>query len=73
MDDERDRANDEVMMMTEEQEQIVVDSVKSFMGESEKFEGTYTPPIQNGGCGTIPAVGDMPEYKFNTKNLLDAI
>jgi hypothetical protein len=70
MDDERDRANDEVMMMTEEQEQLVIDSVKSFMGEPEKFEGSYTPPQQTGGYGTIPASDGMPEYKFNTKNLL---
>jgi ADP-heptose:LPS heptosyltransferase len=71
MDDERDRANDEVMMMDDEQEQSVVDSVKLFMGESEKFEGSFTPAEENKGCcGTIPASDGMPEYKFNTQNLL---
>jgi hypothetical protein len=70
MDDERDRFNDDVIMMDEFQEETVVDSVKSFMGESEKFKGAYTPPQQTGGCGTIPASDGMPEYKFNTQNLL---
>jgi hypothetical protein len=71
MDDERDRANDEVMMMTEEQEDLVVDSVISFMGEPEDFSGSFTPAEENKGCcGTIPASDGMPEYKFNTQNLL---
>jgi hypothetical protein len=71
MDDERDRANDEVMMMTEEQEKSVVDSVKSFLGEPEDFSGSFTPAEENKGCcGTIPASDGMPEYKFNTQNLL---
>jgi len=70
MDDELDRANNDAIMMDSDQEQLVIDSVKSFMGEPEKFEGSYTPPQQTGGCGTIPASDGMPEYKFNTKNLL---
>jgi len=71
IDDERDRGNDEVMMMDEEQEQLVVDSVVSFLGKGERFEGSFTPTEECGGsCGSIPAGSNTPEYKFNTKNLL---
>ena len=73
MDDERDRSNDEVMMMDAEQEQDVVDSVRLFMGESEKFEGTFTPTEDKGCCGEIPATENTPAYQFNTKNLLEEL
>ena len=69
MDDERDRSNDEVMVMDGTEEQLVVDSVKRFMGEGEKFEGTFTPQEATSGCGSIPASEGTQEYKFNTNHM----
>ena len=81
-DDEKDRANDEVMMLDKDQEQKVVDSCISYLGEGGKpFEGRFTPTVAP-TCGT-PPTQDVPvgqeimateapkNYDFNTKNLLD--
>ena len=50
MDDEKDRQNDEVMMMTEEQEQRIVDSCIKFLGKGKKFEGNFIPSEQQNIC-----------------------
>ena len=50
MDDEKDRQNDEVMMMTEEDEQRVIDSCIKFLGKGKKFEGKFIPSKQQNVC-----------------------
>jgi arylamine N-acetyltransferase len=50
MDDEKDRQNDEVMMLDEEQEQRIVDSCIKFLGEGKKFEGEFVPSQQQNVC-----------------------
>ena len=42
MDDEKDRQNDEVMMLNEVQEQKVIDSCIGYLGNHEPFKGTFT-------------------------------
>ena len=50
MDDEKDRRNDGVMAMTEEQEQRVVDSCIKFLGKGGEFEGEFIPSQQQNVC-----------------------
>ena len=83
-DDEKDRQNDEVMMLDESQEQRVVDSCIGYLGDGGPFKGTFIPPQPSGGCGVPPstpsqAVGEQPDVPkiepktpdFSTKNLLE--
>lgn len=82
-DDEKDRQNDEVMMMDGAQEQKVVDSVVSYLGQGKPFSGTFVPTQVQNSCGapSTPSqpVGeqtDVPKapvhnHDFNAKNLLD--
>ena len=80
-DDEKDRQNDEVMMLDEAQEQRIVDSCESYLGDGGPFKGTFVPTQPGGGCG-VPPTQDAPSvpekkaeeprnYDFNTKNLLE--
>jgi len=52
MEDEINRANDEVMEMTKSQIQEVLKSVRRRLGKSTRFKGTYTPqqPDNNNCC-----------------------
>ncbi len=43
LDDEKDRQNDDVMMMSEVQEQKIIDSCIGYLGNYEPFKGTFTP------------------------------
>ena len=83
-DDEKDRQNDEVMMLDESQEQRVVDSCIGYLGDGGPFKGTFIPTQPSGGCGVPPstpsqAVGEQPDVPkiepktpdFSTKNLLE--
>ena len=81
-DDEKDRQNDEVMMLDESQEQRVVDSCVGYLGDGGPFKGTFIPTQPSGGCGVPPSppkvvkdqageTTDVPKYDFNSKNLLD--
>ena len=85
MDDELDRTNDGVMMLTPEEEQEIVKSVKKGAGKGGEFKGKRPTPIQQEqGCcpptqtpEKAPAVvlekNDTPKlanYDFSTKNLL---
>ena len=81
-DDEKDRQNDEVMMLDEVQEQKVIDSCIKYLGNHEPFTGTFTPTQQihnHGGPPSQPVDGQVnvqteaTEYEFNTKNLLDGV
>lgn len=70
-DDEKDRMNNDCMAMTPHDELSVIESIKKYIGDGTKFEGSFTPTEENTQCcGTIPAGETTPEYQFNTKNLL---
>lgn len=82
-DDEKDRQNDEVMMLDDGQEQRVVDSCISYLGDGGPFKGTFVPTQVQNSCG-VPStpsqpVGEQPDvpkvepktYDFNSKNLLE--
>jgi len=73
MDDEKDRGNDGVMMLNEEQEQRIVDSCIGFLGEGKKFEGKFIPSQQN-SCAVHGQMDgekiEPAEYDFDMKNLL---
>ena len=81
MDDELDRQNDKAMMLEESEEQEIVDSCKSFLGEGGEFKGKKPTPMQaqGGSCGvpnveTAPPPTQAPEksvYDFDAKNLLE--
>ncbi len=47
MDDEKDRVNDEVMALEQEEEQRIVDSCVKVLGEGNAFQGKFTPDHQN--------------------------
>ena len=54
MEDEVQRANDEVMEMNKEQEQLILQSVRKRLGKSTKFTGTFVPPAEdNGGSCSV--------------------
>ena len=67
-DDEKDRQNDTVMVLNEEQEQKVIDSCIGYLGNG----GTFTPTKQTPAVvKQIDVQTKAPTYDFNTKNLLD--
>jgi len=80
MDDEKDRQNDEVMALEQEDEQRIVDSCVAVLGEGNAFQGTYTPehqntctnPNHNHSIEQIEPKTELPksDYEFNTNNLL---
>ena len=51
MDDERDRANNDSIIMTDKEIKMVVDTVKKRMGKGTKFEGTVEPHQHTDQCG----------------------
>lgn len=54
IEDEVQRANDEVMEMNKEQEQLILQSVRKRLGKSTKFTGSFVPPAEdNGGCCSV--------------------
>lgn len=53
MEDEVQRANDEVMEMTKTQIQAVLQSVRKRLGRSTKFKGQYVPPEANKECCSV--------------------
>jgi len=67
MEDELDRANDEVMELTKEQVQQILASIKKRLGKSTKFKGKYIPPQQNNtGCSTPPLTqSQQPAFSAN--------
>ena len=81
MDDEKDRQNDGVMMLNEEQEQRIIDSCVKVLGEGGKFQGEFTPVQQQNTCNNpnhnhsieqIEPKTELPksDYDFKTENLL---
>ena len=50
MEDHLDRHNDEVMELTKEQIQQILNSVRKRLGKSTKFKGTFIPPQQDASC-----------------------
>lgn len=50
MEDEIDRANDEIMEMSKEEIQKVLASVRKRLGKSTKFKGNYVAPQQPAAC-----------------------
>ena len=68
MDDERDRANNDCIVMDEKEIQLVIDSVKKRMGKGKKFEGTVEKHVHSDKCNhnehstyTKPAPVNIPE------------
>ena len=56
MEDHIERANDEIMEMTKEQLQQIVQSARKRLGKSTRFKGEYKPvDAQAGCCDTKPA------------------
>ena len=55
MDDEKDRANNDSIVMDKKEIKLVVDSVKKRMGKGSKFEGKVEPHVHTEACrNTIP-------------------
>lgn len=52
MEDEVQRANDEIMEMNKFQVQDILSSVRKRLGKSTKFKGKFVPPPENNGCCT---------------------
>lgn len=50
MEDEVQRANDELMEMDKFQIQEIMSSVRKRLGKSTKFKGKFVPPPENNGC-----------------------
>jgi hypothetical protein len=65
MDDEKDRQNDEVMMMNEEDEQRVVDSCIKFLGKGKEFQGQFTPTQQQNVCTNPDHNHSDPNHTHN--------
>jgi hypothetical protein len=65
MDDEKDRQNDEVMMMNEGDEQRVVDSCIKFLGKGNKFEGKFIPNQQQNVCTNPDHNHSDPNHTHN--------
>jgi hypothetical protein len=56
MEDHIERANDEIMEMTKDQLQQIVQSARKRLGKSTRFKGEYKPvDAQAGCCDTKPA------------------
>jgi len=69
MDDERDRANNDCISMTPEQEVEVLESCVKFLGKGVKFEGTFNNTKSDSGCcssGEPVVTGTYPTYDMNT-------
>ena len=73
MDDEKDRHNDEVMMMDSEQEQRVIDSCLKFIGETKKgFQGRFIPTQANTGlCSHTGSNDHNPEPQIEMSKQVD--
>ena len=55
MDDEKDRANNDSIVMDKKEIKLVVDTVKKRMGKGSKFEGKVEPHVHTEACrNTIP-------------------
>ena len=62
MDDERDRANNDSIVMDEKQIKLVVDTVKKRMGKGSKFEGKVEPHVHTDNCShDKPAPINIPQ------------
>lgn len=53
IEEEVQRANDEVMEMSKEQEQLILQSVRKRLGKSTKFTGQYIPPNEEGNSCSV--------------------
>jgi ADP-heptose:LPS heptosyltransferase len=72
MEDELDRANDEVMELSKAQVQQVLVSIKKRLGKSTKFTGKFIAPQQqeNACCSTSsPAQVQPPAFSSNNGSL----
>jgi hypothetical protein len=67
MEEELDRANDEVMELSKSQVQSVLASIKKRLGKSTKFKGKYVPLQQdNNSCGApAPQQAQQPAFSAN--------
>jgi len=71
MDDEKDRQNDGVMMLNEEQEQRIIASCVEVLGEDTGFQGRFIPTTHNSCDVHNPnTIDHKSDYDFNTENLL---
>lgn len=61
MEDEINRANDEVMEMNKFQIQEVLQSVRKRLGKSTKFKGKFVAPSQDQSC-CIPSAPSQPMF-----------
>ena len=69
MDDEKDRANNDSIVMDKKEIKLVVDTVKKRMGKGSKFEGKVEPHVHTDKCShhddhsnfTKPAPVNMPQ------------
>jgi len=69
MEEELDRANDEVMELSKQQVQQVLTSIKKRLGKSTKFKGKYVPPQQqDNSCCAPPAPVQNQQSAFSASS-----
>lgn len=69
LEDEIQRANDELMEMDKFKVQEILSSIRKRLGKSTKFKGKFVPPPEDNNCCSPPANENSVEKpKFSTQN-----
>jgi ADP-heptose:LPS heptosyltransferase len=74
LEDEINRANDEIMEMDKFQMQQLLQLIRKRLGKSTRFKGKFVPPQQEQACCTPESTPPQPMFSAsgNTLKLLDS-